>query len=193
MFNSQRHHYIPEFFIRRWAGEDGQVWSYTRPYKALDRKRKFPSATGFEFDLYALSGGDPEARHSIETDFMQRVDSRAAQALQEVVAKRGAVEDVRLRSDWSRFVMSLISRSPSRVQEISRVAQARDHRGDVASLEARYQAMRGDDWPATVAEYVTQIRDDGFDQDLGRLVVRRLSDSPRIGAPSPVFTGLCVI
>lgn len=181
MSDPRKHHYVPEFFIRLWASGQNEVWCYRRLHKSIDRKRKPPSAIGFEVDLYALQGNDPANRQWIESGFMQRLDSRAALAMKEIIAtgRRPALGTV--ASDWARFVMSLISRSPARVREISGIAEAREYRGDADALEARYQAMRGDDWPATGADYLATIRDRRFDDDLGRLVVKRLCDAPRIG------------
>lgn len=181
MADPRKHHYVPEFFIRRWAADEDDVWCYRRPHEAIDRKRKPPSAIGFEVDLYALQGGDPADRQSIESRFMQQLDSRAALALKEVVAVGGRPASPIMASDWARFVMSLISRSPARVREISAIAEAREYRGEGDSLEARYQATRGDDWPATVADYLSSTRDRRFDEDLGRMVVKRLCDAPRMG------------
>lgn len=177
----RNHHVVPASFIRRWAApEDGKVWSFRYPYKRLDRRREYPETTGFKFDLYALSAGAPVERQVIESKFMQRLDSRAASALEEVLAVGGKPASARIASDWCRFVMSLISRSPMRVAAISRFAEARDHADDPIT-RLRYDQMRGSDWPPTLEAYLAQSRDRRFDENLAKIVVTKLSNSSRLG------------
>lgn len=176
----RKHHYLPAFFISRWAADDQLVWSYTVPHQQLDIKRKHPNATGFKPDLYSLSAGTPAEQQAIESGFMQSLDSRAAIALDAVLAAAGKPPTGAMASDWARLVASLMSRSPNRVAEISHFAEARDHAADEVT-RARYDSMRGPDWPPTFEDYIAQHRDRRFDEDIAKVVVTRLSNSKRLG------------
>ena len=177
----RKHHYLPAFFIERWASADDQmVWSYTVPHQKVDIKRKHSTATGFAPDLYSLSAGTPAEQQAIESGFMQKLDSRGAAALKAVLAAAGKPREAAVASDWVRLASSLISRSPNRVAEIGGFARARDHAADDATRE-RYASMRGPDWPATFEDYIADHRDRRFDEDIGKVVVTRLANSSRIG------------
>lgn len=111
----RKHHYLPAFFIERWASADDQmVWSYTVPHQKLDIKRKHPNATGFASDLYSLSAGTPAEQQAIESDFMQKLDSRGAAALKAVLAAAGKPPEATVASDWVRLVSSLKPQSKPR-------------------------------------------------------------------------------
>ena len=45
---STRHHYIPQFYLRRWAGDDDKVCEFSRPHKNIYRQRVYPIQTGFK-------------------------------------------------------------------------------------------------------------------------------------------------
>lgn len=49
----KKHHYLPQFFMRRWVDADGMVTEYRRPRTELIVKRKHPAQTGYIVDLYA--------------------------------------------------------------------------------------------------------------------------------------------
>jgi hypothetical protein len=95
---------------------------------ALNVRHDVPAATGYEVDLYAIpSRSDRESRQEVETRFMQRVDSLGARILEELLETGRRPDDSRRASSWSRFIMSMINRSPHRIREIAAMARASDH------------------------------------------------------------------
>ncbi|MFM5949324.1 MAG: DUF4238 domain-containing protein [Novosphingobium sp.] len=115
----RRHHYLPIFYIERWA-RDGEVYRYVRPRGKdgnLDCRRKPCSAVGYAPDLYQLPDLEGQAEsQSLELNFFQRVDDRAATALMRLDrGERGSAGD---RIALSQFVISLLHRSPSRLKAI---------------------------------------------------------------------------
>jgi hypothetical protein len=40
----QKHHYIPEFYLKQWAGSDGRLCEFNRPHKKVVAQMKHPSA-----------------------------------------------------------------------------------------------------------------------------------------------------
>jgi hypothetical protein len=48
----EKHHYIPQFYLNRWAGTDGRLCEYSRPYDIVKPKFVHPSGTGYERGLY---------------------------------------------------------------------------------------------------------------------------------------------
>lgn len=83
-----RHHYLPVFYLARWAGPDGRLCRFHRPYRAVVVSRLTPEHTGYEERLYSLEGGPAGQEQRIETDFMNAlVDSPAAPVLEKLIAR----------------------------------------------------------------------------------------------------------
>jgi Protein of unknown function (DUF4238) len=76
----KKHHYLPEFMLRSWAGQDGKFVRYMPVHDGrLDKKRVFPSQAGFELDLYTIQGfEDPWKATSLEHSFFAPLDTHAA-------------------------------------------------------------------------------------------------------------------
>lgn len=132
----RKHHYLPEFYLRRWA-LNGQVFRYVRPKGKdgpLDCRRKPPSAIGYERDLYHLPDIDePVVSQQLESEFFQRIDDRAAVALQKLDRlERGSVAD---RVALSQFVISLLHRSPGRLTSMRSELSSRVDGAPYADLE----------------------------------------------------------
>jgi uncharacterized protein DUF4238 len=39
MLEGEKHHYIPVFYLKQWAGADGRLCQYSRPYNRVKPKR----------------------------------------------------------------------------------------------------------------------------------------------------------
>ena len=52
-----RHHYVPQFLLRRWINAAGKLRTYTMRDGRLTRKDMGPKSTGYENGLYALVAG----------------------------------------------------------------------------------------------------------------------------------------
>jgi hypothetical protein len=77
----EKHHYLPIFYQKRWAGADGQVCVYSKPHKEVKALRRHPDRVGFEFDLYTIPGVEFEAASHLERRFFLQTDNDASQAL----------------------------------------------------------------------------------------------------------------
>ncbi|MCO6403529.1 DUF4238 domain-containing protein [Aurantimonas endophytica] len=51
---STKHHYIPAFYLRRWAGTDKKVTEFSRPYRDVVVRSVMPERTGYQERLYEL-------------------------------------------------------------------------------------------------------------------------------------------
>jgi Protein of unknown function (DUF4238) len=116
----RKHHYIPQFYLRKWAGPDGRVLCYKRvPTGAVVADWVTPKSTGFEKDLYTLEHLPEDIRQAIEKEVTADVDNRAATAMQKMIAAKSAdtlTADDRL--GWAQFVVSLPIRNPDAVTDI---------------------------------------------------------------------------
>jgi Protein of unknown function (DUF4238) len=158
---SWRHHYIPEFYLKQWAGKDGRLVEYSKPWAdTVKPKRVYPRQTGFEDRLNELAGVPEPARQHLETHFYAPVDSAAASVLNALKTGRRA-SNARERLAWARFMTSLMVRNPENIRAaITRLNESID-RFDRAT-ELRYQAARGPEDPETYSDFIqqTDLRDE---------------------------------
>ncbi len=161
----RRHHYLPQFFLSGWVNEIGSLFEYSRPYREVVVRERRPSETGYREGLYSIADrADPVSREEVELRFMQRLDDAAAIAMPELEAILGKPADASLVSDWACFVMSLVFRSPARIDEM---------RGEIAKIDSdpridlAYQATKLPDDPASYAEFAA-INGDEFSYEEAR-------------------------
>jgi hypothetical protein len=148
-----RHHHLPVFYLKRWAGEDGRLCEFSRPHKEVIARRKYPAQTAYVERLYEMPGLPPEKAQQIEQGFMQLLDSQAAEALSALENDDPRMKtDSRLRSAWSRFIMSLLLRAPNDIAALKAGVMEEWLRA-IPDLEAQYAAKRSPEDPATFAEY----------------------------------------
>lgn len=73
----RKHHFIPQFWIKRFAADDGKIWVYDRNDGSI--KPRSPKAVMQLFNLYTLepSGVDDTTLESIELDRIDREGNAA--------------------------------------------------------------------------------------------------------------------
>jgi hypothetical protein len=175
-----KHHFIPVFYTKEWAGPDERVCEYSRPYKVVKPKRVHPDGTGYIRGLYTVPrNNDPLVSEFVEREFLKRTDDSAAQVLQ-MLKKGGEIAwTSETRSAWSRLIVSLVIRNPEYVGHVaSEVVAFFDPK--MTAVNDRYRAIKEPDDPETYAEYLAQKKE----HPAGRAsawAMQRLIDSPRIG------------
>jgi len=110
------HHYLPEFYLRRWS-RAGKLYRYVRPIEQsrIHQKKVSPAAVGYEPHLYSYTDGLSNfERTRLEHSYFQQIDDRAAKALVKLenMEQGSAIDHVGL----VQFVISLLHRSPRRMQ-----------------------------------------------------------------------------
>jgi hypothetical protein len=122
---SNRHHYVPEFYLRNWHHNDGKgVWRYVRNKVNTISSRRLPAKSiCYGESLYSLKPDSPWAvlnyqSDIVEKDFFQKVDGAAAIVHQKLITSGLRELTDKDKSDWSIFLNSLIERSPIRIKEI---------------------------------------------------------------------------
>ena len=108
-----KHHYIPVFYLKQWAGPDQRVCEYSRPYKIVKPKRVHPDGTGYVRGLYTVPGAEPNVAEFIEREFLKPTDSVASDVLRLLLTGQQIDWTTITRSAWSRFIISLMLRNPS--------------------------------------------------------------------------------
>jgi hypothetical protein len=188
-----KHHYIPVFYLKGWAGKDGRLCEFSRPYNTPPGQPKLnrnsipiksrwvhPNGTAFIKHLYRFPGLNPRLVNYLENEFFLRVDNDAAVVMQRLL--RGEVQfDQTSKSAWARFLMSMFHRSPENIMRIAAKINLDYLKSLAAELRPEYEALReqhgeGPSWDEMIANFT-----DGDYQQFRLLTLRAIMDSKRVG------------
>jgi uncharacterized protein DUF4238 len=118
------HHFIPAFYLSKWAKPPGdKLVEYTIKNGTLIGKPVGPRSTGYEKDLYSFPELPPESAQYLEQEFFSYLDDTAARALDIHLGGAGEWTN-ELVNAWSRFVLGIHLRHPDAVPELRAAAKA---------------------------------------------------------------------
>lgn len=149
-----KHHYIPEFYSKQWAGADGKVLRYrSLPNGRIVSRRLAPAGVGYGEDIYRAPFADEERAQALEKRFFQLLDNRAAQALAALTEPGLKELPMPALGTWIQFSLSLLHRSPVQLESIH--ATGRIHYNEaVQSVRDDYASRKSDYDPETFEEFV---------------------------------------
>jgi Protein of unknown function (DUF4238) len=167
MSKQGRHHYIPIFYLKQWAGEDKRLCEFSKPYDRVKTRKTHPAGTGYFDGLNTVEGLPPDLEQYLEDVFFNIADNAAARTLRILFTPPPWNLTAKDRSGWSRFIISLIMRNPESVQKHREVAAAL-FKHAIPRIEKLYAKEHGPDDPPTYAEYADRHG------SAGRTIVRLL-------------------
>jgi hypothetical protein len=180
MSKEGRHHYIPVFYLKQWARDNkGRLCEFSKPYDRVKPRRTHPDGTGFVDGLNTIEGLPPAESRFLEDVFFQIADDAAAQALRILLTPPPWSFTTRVRSGWSRFIMSLMVRTPESLQKYKEAA-AIIFKEALPRIEESYAKERGPDDPLTDAEYAQCHGPNPAGRTIVR-VVQELADNKELG------------
>lgn len=151
---SQKHHYIPEFYLKQWTGLDGRLCEYSRPHNVVVPRMKHPGATGYSRGLYTIEGAPPHLADLFENKFMSVADGRAAESLR-VMISDNHVPVAHEKVGWTRFMMSLLYRTPEGVARSFAMIRKHFEEEEVSvTFRSRYSELKQSGDPDTADEYM---------------------------------------
>lgn len=155
------HHYLPAFYQARWCGKDGRLRRFSKPYQdKFVAKWVSPEVSGGEDYLYSDKTAPTASEHAMESRFMSPLDSLASQALSALEASDPAMRhDPRLRSAWSRFLISLMMRMPDHLETLTQ-GLIEEWARTMPEIGIAYEAQKGPTDPATLGEYLDTLPPD---------------------------------
>jgi len=124
MSKDGHHHYIPAFYLKQWARDDGRLCEFSKPHDRVKPRRTHPDGTAYLDGLNTVEGLPPAEAQYLEKVFFQMADDTAAQALSILLSPQPWHFKPKVRSGWSRFIMSLMVRSPEALEKYRAVAAA---------------------------------------------------------------------
>lgn len=178
---SFKHHYIPIFYLSRWAGADGRICEFSRPFKEARPLRKFAASAGWERNLYTVTGLEPERQGVMEDQFFKATDQTANDALKFMLANQDGSADMppALRSGWSRFIASLRYRNPEGLALLRQKCRAWFVE-NLAEIKTKYDLHREPSDPSTFAELHANI-EHGIDQEIWAYLLQEVINSKVTG------------
>jgi hypothetical protein len=152
MSKKGRHHYIPVFYLKQWAGEDGRICEFSKPYDRVKPRRVHSEGTAYIDGLNTIEGLPLNQEQYLEDVFFKIADDAAARALHVLFRPPPWNFTTRERSGWSRFIVSLMMRNPESLQKHKEIAAA-IFKDALPRIEDAYANDRGPNDPPTYAEY----------------------------------------
>ena len=152
MSKEGKHHYIPVFYLKQWAGGDKLICEFSKPYDRVKALRKHPDGTAFVHGLNTIPGVAASDTQYLEDVFFKFTDNYAAIALRVLLTDPPWTFLPRIRSAWSRFIVSLVARNPESVAK-HRAAAESLFKTALPKLEANYEQFRTANDPETYMEY----------------------------------------
>ena len=173
-----KHHYIPVFYSKGWAGPSGRLCEFSRPYDAVKPKLVHPDGTGYVRGLYTVPRNEPIVAEFIEKEFFRITNSKASEVLRMLRTGQPIEWNSDNRSAWSRFIISLMIRNP---EYVARTAAEVVGFFDPTSTELndKYRQIKQPTDPETYEEYIALTG-----HPAGRasaIAMQTIIDSPRMG------------
>src|SRR5262245_11216937 len=143
---ARKHHYVPQFYLSQWTGQDNRLWQYKRERSGkVGEKPVNAGGTGFQKDLYPNRkvASHPPQPDVIETQFFSPLDREASKVLKKLLSPTIPQLSDEERTSWALFLNSLLERNRRLLEERDRIAPTllakvlENHRARCQSDESR--------------------------------------------------------
>lgn len=108
-------HYLPQFYLRQWSNDGNTVIRWIYINNEVKSKKNSIKLTASEKNLYTIKH-EPEKKHIVETNIFSPIDSKAALLLKKICNFELDKFDVVDKLDWTKFIISLITRHKDRLE-----------------------------------------------------------------------------
>ncbi|YCI07065.1 DUF4238 domain-containing protein (plasmid) [Ensifer sp. D2-11] len=157
--NQERHHFIPQFYLRPWLGDDNKLQEFGRvpPSGQIRSRRMGTASVGFAMNLYTLPGVTEDTQQNVEREFYGAVDRTAAAVRDKLLAGSTSLTKQE-RHDWARFILSLEGRHPEEMARLKAIV-AQHVKDPTPEMRAAYLKMRLDRQPKDWDELTSSLFD----------------------------------
>ncbi|MBZ5763574.1 DUF4238 domain-containing protein [Rhizobium sp. VS19-DR104.2] len=137
------HHYIPQFYLRRWANKGRKVCRFSKPYDRILPKMTAISGTGGMDRLYEMKTVSPEFAQWFEKGSLKAIDTAANNVLDLLEAGKLDHLTSDQRSMWARFLMSMLMRGPRDI-EVMQASYAQEWQALIPEIVAEFKASENE-------------------------------------------------
>lgn len=110
------HHYLPQFYLQRWANEEGRVQCMTVKHGKFMVNSHPPKSICCEEGLYALSGQTDRGIDYFEEHHLKQVDDKAAKVVSHILTRGISSLTAEQRKQFAQFLISLLWRHDTMVK-----------------------------------------------------------------------------
>lgn len=182
---SKRHHYLPQFYLRRFTGEDGFLSLFDRETKTF--RKQMPLNTALEMDFHTVVN-----KQGVKTDRIEQIlselESGAKDVIQRLDERQTGWKNQEERAAFALFIALFYTRTPAFDKEQMAFTEhlyRAMNRANHPSLEVtaqgfkEYEQATGEDMSDINPEQVFQmIRDDKYEVEVPRThIIRLMSDT----------------
>lgn len=154
MKKEQKHHYIPEFYLKQWAGPDGRLIEFCRRhYNQVIPRPTHPGGTGYIRGLYTMRDAPQHVADLFEDRYLSVADGIAAESLR-VMLDNHMVPTGDQKIGWTRFMLSLLYRTPEGIARSSAMVKQWFEDHQLEELRKVYAELKRPEDPATPEEYM---------------------------------------
>ncbi len=177
MASHENHHFVPVFLLKQWhTPPDDKLSCFSWLRGRLHHKRYKAKSVGKEEGLYTLIGVADSERNAIERDFMgPEIDEPAANAHQTLLATGVNGLNGDQKAAWSRFIVSLMVRTPDQVQAIREKGRHK-LRETLEADPQEYETVRNANPAGTLWEWL-QLSNPHVIENFGISVFTEMMDS----------------
>lgn len=174
---ARKHHYVPEFILRRWA-VNGELRGYYWDRYKLDVRVKVLGVGGFCYELDLLSLGTNVSTDALETRFFGAVDDYGAKVADKLAANGSVGLSADERSHFARLLLSLDARRPFNVAALKGAAKHFAEELDQdREIQEAFKREGIDGKPSTFLCERSQVSL----EDRALLIIQKLVDNPEVG------------
>jgi hypothetical protein len=171
------HHYVPQFHLRNWEGENREItqWGRIAHNGKLVRKPVTAAGTAYSPGLYSLEQVHPAETQQVETRILGQIEDRASPVLRKLVTGGPASLSVEDRYWWTRYLQAALLRVPHVVEKMKTEGQqiVRNH---LALDHADFLAAKGAAPEKTLLEWAENHAPATIANTGLRVMVRMLHD-----------------
>lgn len=173
---AKRHHWIPQFVLRRWCASDGKLRCWKREAGVLTEFRPTPDDVMFKKHLYSAKHA---ANPAMIEDAFRELENIAAQALVKIADPSGPELDLEEKGAWAAFLLAMRLRVPDVVARSKKRIQA-TFDADFGKPDPEFDAVNTNPEFKTAADYLASVLP-GFREDGHlRAMIKFISDPEQV-------------
>ena len=175
MNDPKRHHYIPEFYLKRWA-INGKITTFQNYKGEIKKSFLSPKGTGFEFQLYSYSEKFKALNYAeIETNFLSKLDNDGAKIINKLISSQSLEnEEPRI---WAKFILALKVRTPENISRFKH-AYPISYRKFLNDQQKEYEKHKAPHDPDKLIELYEQ-KSPGLIENIGVGQIPKIYSNPQ--------------
>jgi len=173
MSEPKNHHWVPQFHLKKWANETGDVptWGRVGPEKKVHKRYKSTAKICSAKNLYSLKMTSPEDAQIIEKDFLRIFDNNAAKITNKIIRKPNLPFDE--RQFFAKYLLNLHIRNPYVIQKMEYLIENESHVINISQKELEEIGIN-------ISDEEREILKHNMKNDIPRRIIIRFQESKKI-------------